>query len=42
MRRIHFLQRWYGYSDPGREEALHDISVLRRFAGRFLHSAFDT
>ena len=30
--RIHFLQHWYGYSDPGMEEALHDIPVLRRFA----------
>lgn len=33
MLRIHFLQHWYGYSDPGMEEALHDIPVLRRFAG---------
>ena len=39
MLRIHFLQHWYGYSDPGMEEALHDIpvlhdiAVLRRFAG---------
>ncbi|WP_158932162.1 IS5 family transposase [Acidisphaera sp. S103] len=33
MLRIHFLQNWYGYSDPGMEEALHDIPVLRRFAG---------
>lgn len=32
MLRIHFLQHWYGYSDPGMEEALHDIPVLRRFA----------
>jgi len=33
MLRIHFLQHWYGYSDPGMEEALHDIPVVRRFAG---------
>ena len=33
MLRIHFLQHWYGYSDPGMEEALHDIPILRRFAG---------
>jgi IS5 family transposase len=33
MLRIHFLQHWYGYPDPGMEEALHDIPVLRRFAG---------
>lgn len=33
MLRIHFLQHWYGYSAPGMEEALHDIPVLRRFAG---------
>ncbi|HEY2019206.1 MAG TPA: IS5 family transposase [Bryobacteraceae bacterium] len=32
MLRIHFLQHWYGYSDPGMEEALHDIPALRRFA----------
>ena len=33
MLRVHFLQHWYGYSDPGMEEALHDIPALRRFAG---------
>jgi IS5 family transposase len=33
MLRIHLLQHWYGYSDPAMEEALHDIPVLRRFAG---------
>jgi IS5 family transposase len=33
MLRVHFLQRWYGYSDPGSKEALHDIPALRRFAG---------
>jgi transposase, IS5 family len=33
MLRVHLLQHWYGYSDPAMEEALHDIPVLRRFAG---------
>ncbi len=33
MLRIYFLQQWYGYSDPAMEDALHDIPVLRRFAG---------
>lgn len=33
MLRVHFLQHWYGYSDPAMEEALHDIPVVRRFAG---------
>ena len=33
MLRIHFLQQWYGYSDPAMEDALHDIAVVRRFAG---------
>ena len=33
MLRIHFMQQWFNYSDPGMEEALHDIPVLRRFAG---------
>jgi IS5 family transposase len=33
MLRIHFMQQWFGYSDPAMEEALHDIPLLRRFAG---------
>jgi IS5 family transposase len=33
MLRIHFMQLWFTYSDPAMEEALHDIPVLRRFAG---------
>lgn len=32
MLRIHFLQQWFGYSDPAMEEALSDIPLLRRFA----------
>jgi len=33
MLRIHFMQHWFTYSDPAMEEALHDIPVLRAFAG---------
>ncbi|MHB1532743.1 IS5 family transposase [Acidithiobacillus sp.] len=33
MLRIHFLQQWYAYSDPGMEEALYEIPLLRRFVG---------
>lgn len=33
MLRIHFLQQWYAYSDPGMEEALYEIPLLRAFAG---------
>jgi transposase, IS5 family len=33
MLRIHFLQQWYGLSDPAMEEALYDTPVMRRFAG---------
>ena len=32
MLRIHFLQQWYALSDPGLEEALYEIPVMRRFA----------
>ena len=32
MLRIHFMQQWFGYSDPAMEEALYDITLLRRFA----------
>lgn len=31
--RIHFMQHWFGYSDPVMEETLHDIPLLRQFAG---------
>ena len=27
MLRIHFLQQWFGLSDPAMEEALHDVSL---------------
>lgn len=33
MLRIHFMQQWFGYSDLGMEEALHEVAILRRFAG---------
>lgn len=33
MLRIHFLQQWFGYSDPAMEEALYDIPLLCQFAG---------
>lgn len=33
MLRIHFMQQWFALSDPGMEEALHDIPALRHFAG---------
>ena len=33
MLRIHFLQQWFGYSDPGMEETLYEIPVLRQFVG---------
>ena len=32
MLRIHFMQQWFALSDPGMEEALHDIPALRAFA----------
>ena len=32
MLRIHFMQQWFGYSDPAMEDALYDIPLLRRFA----------
>jgi IS5 family transposase len=33
MLRVYMLQNWFGYSDPGMEEALYDIEALRRFVG---------
>ena len=32
MLRIHLMQNWFGFSDPGMEEALYEINPLRRFA----------
>lgn len=33
MLRIHYLQQWFGLSDPAMEEALHDVPLYREFAG---------
>jgi transposase, IS5 family len=33
MLRVHLMQQWFGYSDPGMEEALHEVPLLRQFAG---------
>ena len=33
MLRIHFLQQWFGLSDPAMEEGLHDVPLYREFAG---------
>lgn len=33
MLRIHFMQQWFNYSDAAMEKALHDMPLLRRFAG---------
>ena len=32
MLRIHFMQQWFGLSDPAMEEALHDMTLFREFA----------
>lgn len=32
MLRIHFLQQWFGLSDPAMEEALHDVPLYSEFA----------
>ena len=36
--RIHFLQQWFGLSDPAMEEALYDVQLYRQFAGLDLGS----
>jgi IS5 family transposase len=33
MLRVHFLQQWFGLSDPAMEEALHDVPLYCEFAG---------
>ena len=33
MLRIHFMQQWFGLSDPAMEEALHDVPLYRDFSG---------
>ena len=32
MLRIHFMQQWFGFSDPAMEESLHDVPLYREFA----------
>jgi transposase, IS5 family len=32
MLRIHFMQQWFGLSDPAMEEALFDVPLYRQFA----------
>ena len=32
MLRIHFMQQWFGLSDPAMEEGLHDVPLYREFA----------
>jgi IS5 family transposase len=32
MLRIHFMQQWFGLSDPAVEEALHDVPLYYQFA----------
>ena len=32
MLRIHFMQQWFGLSDPAMEEALHDVPMYQSFA----------
>ncbi len=32
MLRIHYLQQWFGLSDPAMEESLHDVPMYREFA----------
>ncbi len=32
MLRTHFVQQWFGLSDPAMEEALHDVPLYREFA----------
>jgi IS5 family transposase len=39
MLRTYFLQQWFGFSDPGMEEAFYESPVLRRFAGVDLGAA---
>jgi transposase, IS5 family len=33
MLRLHFMQQWFGLSDQGMEEALHEVPMYRAFAG---------
>ncbi|SAL07896.1 transposase, IS4 family protein [Caballeronia arationis] len=33
MLHIHFIQQWFGLSDPAMEEALYDVPLYREFVG---------
>src|SRR5471030_1716872 len=33
MLRVHYMQQWFGLSDPAIEEALHDVPLYLEFAG---------
>jgi transposase, IS5 family len=33
MLQIHFMQQWFGLSDPAMEEALYDVPLYREFVG---------
>ena len=33
MLRVHLMQNWFGLSDPAMEEALYEITSMRKFAG---------
>jgi IS5 family transposase len=33
MLRVHLMQNWFGLSDPAMEEALYEVTSMRRFAG---------
>ena len=33
MLRIHYMQQWFGLSDPAMEQALHDVPQYLEFAG---------
>jgi IS5 family transposase len=39
MLRAHLVQNWFGLSDPAMEEALHEITPMRVFAGLSLTKA---
>jgi len=33
MLRVHLTKQWYDLSDPAMEDALIEVSTMRRFAG---------
>ena len=33
MLRVHLMEQWSTLSDPAMEDALHDMSLVREFAG---------